>query len=92
MIANPHFGFLASESGSGFTWSVNSHENQLTPWSNDPVSDPPGEAIYIRDDAHRRNLESYGAADPRRIGRLRLPARPGLHAFSTRLAWNCRTN
>ncbi len=49
VIANPSFGFLASESGSGFTWSVNSHENQLTPWSNDPVSDPPGEAIYIRD-------------------------------------------
>jgi cyclic beta-1,2-glucan synthetase len=50
VIANPSFGFLASESGSGFTWSVNSHENPLTPWSNDPVSDPPGEAIYIRDD------------------------------------------
>ena len=51
VIANPAFGFLASESGSGYTWSVNSHENQLTPWSNDPVSDPPGEAIYIRDQA-----------------------------------------
>jgi cyclic beta-1,2-glucan synthetase len=51
VIANPSFGFLASESGSGFTWSVNSHENQLTPWSNDPVSDPAGEAIYIRDHA-----------------------------------------
>ena len=50
MIANPAFGFLVSESGSGYTWSGNSRENQLTPWSNDPVSDPPGEAIYIRDD------------------------------------------
>src|SRR6185436_15854549 len=28
----------------------NSRENQLTPWSNDPVSDPPGEAIYVRDE------------------------------------------
>ncbi|MCK6576070.1 glycosyl transferase, partial [Myxococcota bacterium] len=37
VIANPNFGFLISESGSGFTWSENSHENQLTPWSNDPV-------------------------------------------------------
>src|SRR4029077_11005908 len=44
------FGFLVSESGSGHTWSVNSHENQLTPWFNDPVTDPPGEAIYIRDE------------------------------------------
>jgi cyclic beta-1,2-glucan synthetase len=51
VIANPSFGFLVSESGSGFTWSMNSHENQLTPWSNDPVSDPPGEAFYIRDNS-----------------------------------------
>ena len=50
VIANPSFGFLVSESGSGFTWSLNSHENQLTPWSNDPVSDPSGEVLYIRDD------------------------------------------
>ena len=50
VIANPSFGFVASESGSGYTWSENSRENQLTPWSNDPVSDPIGEAIYVRDD------------------------------------------
>jgi cyclic beta-1,2-glucan synthetase len=51
VIANPSFGFLVSESGSGHTWSVNSHENQLTPWSNDPVTDPPGEVIYLRDES-----------------------------------------
>ena len=51
VIANPSFGFLVSESGSGYTWSLNSHENQLTPWSNDAVSDPPGEAFYIRDNS-----------------------------------------
>jgi len=50
VIANPSFGFLVSESGSGYTWSGNSRENQLTPWSNDPVSDPPGEAIFLRDE------------------------------------------
>jgi cyclic beta-1,2-glucan synthetase len=50
VIANPRFGFQVSESGSGYTWSVNSRENQLTPWSNDPVSDPPGESIYVRDE------------------------------------------
>jgi cyclic beta-1,2-glucan synthetase len=50
VIANPSFGFLVSQSGSGFTWSLNSHENQLTPWSNDPVTDPSGETLYIRDD------------------------------------------
>ncbi len=50
VIANPQFGFLVTESGGGFTWAENSRENKLTPWSNDPVSDPPGEAIYIRDE------------------------------------------
>ena len=50
VVANPNFGFIVSESGSGFTWSLNSHENQLTPWSNDHVTDTPGEAIYVRDE------------------------------------------
>jgi cyclic beta-1,2-glucan synthetase len=49
VIANPDFGFLVSESGSGYTWSQNSRENQITPWSNDPVSDPSGECFYILD-------------------------------------------
>jgi cyclic beta-1,2-glucan synthetase len=51
VIANPDFGFLVSESGSGFTWSLNSHENQITPWSNDHLIDPPGETIYLRDES-----------------------------------------
>ena len=51
VVANSaDFGFLVTETGAGFTWSLNSHENRLTPWSNDPVSDQPGEAIYIRDE------------------------------------------
>ena len=50
VVANAGFGFLVSESGPGFTWSGNSQANRLTPWSNDPVSDPPGEVIYLRDE------------------------------------------
>jgi len=50
VISNPNFGFQVSESGAGYTWSGNSRENQLTAWSNDPVSDPPGETFYIRDE------------------------------------------
>jgi len=50
VIANPNFGFTVSESGSGFTWAQNSRENRLTPWSNDPVNDPPGEVLYVRDE------------------------------------------
>ncbi|MCA1576297.1 MAG: hypothetical protein LC794_02905 [Acidobacteria bacterium] len=44
------FGFQITETGGGYTWSVNSRENRLTPWSNDAVSDPPGEVVYLRDD------------------------------------------
>ena len=50
VVANPEFGFLVSESGSGYTWALNSGENRLTPWSNDPVTDRPGEALYLRDE------------------------------------------
>jgi cyclic beta-1,2-glucan synthetase len=50
VIANPQFGFLVSESGSSCTWSLNSRENQLTPWSNDPVGDWSGDAVYLKDD------------------------------------------
>jgi len=49
VISNAGFGFQISAEGSGHTWAENSRENQLTPWSNDPVSDPPGEAVYLRD-------------------------------------------
>ena len=50
VIANPTFGTVVSERGSAYTWSENSHEFRLTPWSNDPVRDPTGEALYIRDE------------------------------------------
>jgi len=50
VIANPSFGFQVAVEGGGYTWSLNSRENQLTPWSNDPVTDRPGEVIYLRDE------------------------------------------
>lgn len=50
VIANPEFGFLVSESGSSTTWAENSHESKITPWSNDAVSDTPGEVLYLHDD------------------------------------------
>ena len=50
VVSNPAIGFLISESGAGYTWTENSRENKLTPWSNDPVIDPPGEALYLKDE------------------------------------------
>jgi len=50
VISNPAFGFLASESSLGCTWSQNAGERRLTPWRNDPVLDRPSEAVYLRDE------------------------------------------
>jgi len=49
VIANPTFGFLVSAEGGGYAWSINSQQNPLTPWPNDPVSDIPHEVLYLRD-------------------------------------------
>ena len=50
VMANARFGTLVTESSGGYTWSENSRENRLTPWSNDPVSDSVSEALYVRDE------------------------------------------
>ncbi|MES2145179.1 MAG: glycosyl transferase, partial [Pseudomonadota bacterium] len=50
VVANADFGFQVSAEGAGHVWSENSRENQLTPWSNDPVTDPVGAAIYLQDE------------------------------------------
>ncbi|WP_422925319.1 GH36-type glycosyl hydrolase domain-containing protein [Singulisphaera sp. PoT] len=49
VVSNPQFGFIVSEGGAGYTWAGNSQQNRLTPWSNDPVVDPAGEVVYLRD-------------------------------------------
>ena len=50
VLANPEFGCLVTEAGLGYTWAGNSQMNRLTPWSNDPASDPPSEVVYLRDE------------------------------------------
>lgn len=49
VLSNPSFGCLITELGTGYTWWRNSREFKLTPWSNDPVLDPSGEALYLSD-------------------------------------------
>jgi cellobiose phosphorylase len=51
VLANPWFGSIVSESGSSYTWCENAYGYRLTPWHNDAVSDPSGEAMYLRDEA-----------------------------------------
>ena len=53
VIANPAFGTIVTASGSGFTWAENSRENRLTPFANDPVTDPSAECLFVRDDDTR---------------------------------------
>ncbi len=50
VLANPEFGTVISESGGAYSWAGNCHEFRLTPWHNDPVGDPSGEAFYLRDE------------------------------------------
>ena len=50
VLANSNFGCLVTESGLGYSWAGNSQTNRLTPWSNDPVTDLPGEIVYLRDE------------------------------------------
>ena len=40
VLANPTVGTIVSSSGSQFTWAGNSRENRLTPFANDPLTDP----------------------------------------------------
>jgi len=86
VVANPSFGFQVSSQGGGFTWSMNSQQNQLTPWSNDPVSDAPGEVIYLRDEATgevwgptalpiRDNTGSYSASHGQGYSRFEYTSR-----------------
>ncbi|MFB5192133.1 GH36-type glycosyl hydrolase domain-containing protein [Alicyclobacillus fastidiosus] len=49
VLANPQFGCLLTELGTGYSWWRNSRECKLTPWTNDPVLDRPGECLYLRD-------------------------------------------
>jgi cyclic beta-1,2-glucan synthetase len=50
VVANARGGFLVSERGATCTWAENSQFFRLTPWHNDPVSDPASEVLYLRDE------------------------------------------
>ena len=90
VIANPAFGFQVSESGAGYTWAGNSRENQLTPWSNDPVSGSAGRGGVYPRRGHRRSLDADGAPDPRRRFHLHVPARARVQPVRGRRARDTR--
>ena len=77
VLANPAFGTIVSSSGSAFTWAVNSRENRLTPFANDPLSDPTAEVIYLRDDDSRAVWGATPGPLPRRTDAGRWVIRHG---------------
>jgi cellobiose phosphorylase len=80
VLANPGFGTVISESGGAYTWAGNSHECRLTTWYNDPVSDPSGEAFYLRDEETGRYW-SPTPAPTRGVGRYLVRHGFGYSAF-----------
>jgi len=81
VVANKSFGFLISDSGSSYTWADNSRENRLSPWSNDPLLDPSGEVIYIRD----RETGDYWCPTPQPVrspGEIKVTHSFGSTAFA----------
>ena len=77
VIANEAAGCIASERGFGATWCGNSRLNRLTPWFNDPVSDPAGEALYLRDE----DAAVFWSPTPGPV--------PGSGAYETRHGFGC---
>ena len=85
VLANPGFGSLITEAGAGYTWAGNAQMNRLTPWSNDPVADPPGEALYLRDE-ETGEFWSPDAGPLRRRSDDGRPSRAGLYPLHQRPA------
>jgi cyclic beta-1,2-glucan glucanotransferase len=81
VIANPHGGFVVTERGGGFAWANSSYFYRLTPWHNDPVSDPVSEAIYLRDD-ETGDVWSATPAPIRTAAAYTVHHRPGTSSFA----------
>ena len=93
VIANPAFGTVVTASGAAYTWSENSRENRLTPFANDPVTDPTAEALFIRDDETGETWSPTPGPMPRTGGDGRFVIRhsAGLTRFA-RVAHGLRQN
>ena len=79
VLANPGFGCQVSERGAGMTWAGNSRMHQLTPWSNDPVSDPAGEGLMLED---RDRAQAYALGRHAHQGPVAVVHQPGLTELS----------
>ena len=60
VIANKKFGTVITNNLGGFSYIHNSRELKLTAWSNDIVSDPATEAIYINSEKFIPSVVKHG--------------------------------
>ena len=93
VLANPGFGSLITEAGAGYTWAGNAQMNRLTPWSNDPVADTPGEVLYLRDEetgssGHRRRAPAAATRRPSSDTGRGTHASPGPATDSIKTSWS----
>ncbi|MGG7517936.1 GH36-type glycosyl hydrolase domain-containing protein [Allorhizobium undicola] len=86
VISNDNFGFHVAAEGSGFTWSSNSRDYQLTPWTNDAVTNRTGEAFYVADLDSGEVVSPIQAASNRRDAGFETRHGLGYSVFSTEAA------
>ncbi len=83
VIANPRFGTVVTTGGTSYTWAVNSRENRLTPFANDPVCDASAEHLYLRDDdAGVTWTPTPGLRQDRLVGPVDVRHAPGRTRFA----------
>ena len=80
VIANPQAGCIVTERGMGVTWAGNSFFYRITPWHNDPVSDPPSDILYLRDE-ETGEFWNPTPAPVRRDAAYVIEHRPGASSF-----------
>ncbi len=61
VVGRKDFGFHVSAEGAAYTWAVNSRDFQISPWSNDPVTNRPGEAFHIVDRQRGKVMTPFAA-------------------------------
>lgn len=82
VISNGDFGFHVAAEGAGFTWSRNSRDHHLTPWSNDPVTNRPGETIHLTDLDTGDVFTPFAALSSRADARFEVTHSAGMSRFT----------
>ncbi len=67
VIANEHFGYIATESGTGHLWHRNAREGKITPWLNDRFTPTGPERLYLIDGDRRVSLFAADDGYPCRL-------------------------